>query len=221
MKYDAILFDLDGVLVTGRETTPGVYRSATERLIRAFGGDGSSEWTQALENPSSGAEFREACQRWEFQPDSAWGYRERTATGLEGRRIRNRKRAPFGDVDVLEELAAKYRIGICSNNRHPTVADCLEEFGWCEYIDIFRGRFPTLTDFDRRKPDPTYLGWVIERIDAVDPLFIGDRLSDVQTAEQVGCDAALLTRDGDVPTGTPTPTYHIQSLFDLRSLDQS
>lgn len=221
MRYDAILFDLDGVLVTGRETTPGVYRTATERLVRAFGHDGSAEWTEALENPTSAAEFRDACERWGFQSDAAWGYRERTATGLEGRRIRNRKRAPFGDAEVLGELAGDHRIGICSNNRHPTVADCIQEYGWTEYVDTYRGRFPTLTDFDRRKPDPTYLEWVIERIEAVDPLFIGDRLSDVRTAEGVGCDAALLTRDGDVPTGSPTPTYHIKSLSELLSLDHS
>lgn len=220
MSYDAVLFDLDGVLVTGYETTPEVYRQATDRLLHAFGQDSSRGWTEALENPSSGDAFRTACAQWDINPDAAWGYRERAASELEGERIRARKRAPFEDTNVIKPLSQRLAIGICSNNRHQTVADCLEAFNWEQDIQAFRGRFPTLADFDRRKPNPRYLRWIIDRMDVETPLFVGDRLSDIRTAAAVGCDAALLTRDGDQPDGATTATYNIQSLNELPSLPE-
>lgn len=219
MPYDGIVFDMDGVLVTGSATIPRVYRRATRYLLRAFGvADRHDEWTIALQNPSDAAAFRDACDRWGLPPESAWGYREKTASQLEFKRIENRERRAFKDTAVIPQLAKHHTLGICSNNRHETVADAIKSFGWDGSVEAFRGRFPTLAEYDQLKPDPTFLSWTIERMDVEEPLFVGDRLSDVKTADHVGCDAALLSRDGEHPDGAVEPTYRIDTLEDLPGL---
>lgn len=211
---------MDGVLVTGYETPPAVYRAATERTIRAFGRAVEDiDDVASLQRPASSAEFREACSNHSLPPEAAWGYRERVASDLAKTRLDQGDRPPHADTDVLETLAREYALGICSNNRHETVADCIDIFGWTEAIEEYRGRFPALEDFDQRKPKPAYLEWVMDRIGVHAPLFVGDRISDVQTAERVGCDAALLTRD-DKP-GTVAPTFHIETLTDLVTLHRA
>ena len=221
MTYDAILFDMDGVLLSGYETPPEVYRKATRRLLTGFGVapevDGIPD---GLAVPGSAATFRTACQSIGLPPAPAWAYRERVSSGIARDRLRAGKREPFNDASVLADLGAHYEIGICSNNRHDTVGDCTELFDW-DTVDTFRGRFPTLGDYDERKPKPTYLEWVLERLNAAEPLFVGDRISDIQTASAIDCDAALLTRRGPVPTGTVEPTFHIEGLDELYTLHES
>ena len=217
MTYDALIFDLDGVLLTGWQTSDTVYRRSTATMLEAYGYE-DADWSSALENPDCSAAFREACANWEIPPDPAWGYRERAATQFETARIASGERATFDDADTLAELRKSYALGIVSNNRHCLVAWCVESLPWGSAISAYRGRYPTLPDYDRMKPDPTYLASTIEKMGVEDVLFVGDRRSDVLTADRVGCDSALLSRSNTVPPGNHEPTYHISSLTDLQTL---
>lgn len=222
MRYDALLFDMDGVLVEGTSTVPAVYREAAGELLRAFGHeDPDDSWSMSLQNPADAAGFREACARWGLPAAPAWGYREGASCDLERARLERGEREPHADTSVLGELAETHRLGVCSNNRHATVADCVAMFAWGDHIDAYRGRFPALAEYDRMKPDPAFLEWVIDELDATRPLFVGDRITDVAAAERAGCDAALLARDGAFPTGTPEPCYRIESLEALTELEAS
>ena len=212
---------MDGVLVTGFETASTVYAKATESLLLAFGEEHPLEWSSALENPDSATEFREACKHWNLPPRAAWGYRERTASYLEERRIDNRKRDAFADTDVLSSLGDAYALGIASNNRHDTVAYCTVEFGWREHISVTRGRFPVLEEYDRMKPHPRFLAWTLDQLAAERALFVGDRSSDVTTANRVGCKSALLVRDGTVPDENANPTWTIETLEELLELAEA
>lgn len=218
MTYEAILFDMDGVLVTGYETVPDVYRRATSQLLRAFGHDTAEKWSMSLQDPGSAEEFREACTGWDLPPEAAWGYRERTASDLAAERIDAGERTAFPDTPVLATLAEDYAIGVVSNNRHDTVGYCVGTFDWGDVVDAYRGRFPTLVDYDRMKPNPRYLSWMLDQLDASEVLFVGDRASDVRTAESAGADAALLTREGNDETVAVEPTFHLTTLAELPEL---
>lgn len=218
MSYDAILFDLDGVLITGRQTPDAVYRLATKKMLQGFG-RGADAWPDALQNPEDADAFREASLTVDLPAEAAWGYRERAATDLAHGRRRDRGRTAYTDTEVLERLHREYALGVCSNNRHDSVQEYLELNDWDAYVDAFRGRFPTLPDFDRRKPDPAYLEWLIGRMGVERPLFVGDRVSDVRTATRAGCDAALLTRGEGRGADRVRPAYRFDSLNELADLD--
>ena len=218
MSYDAILFDLDGVLLTGRQTADSVYRRSTAAMLEAHGRQDVSAWPEALENPDSAADFRRTCDKFDIPADAAWGYRERTATQFETARIANGDRLTFPDADVLTDLAPAHEVGIVSNNRHCLVAWCVQNLEWGDAISAYRGRYPILSDYDRMKPDPTFLVTAIDQLEGKSVLFVGDRRSDVLTAERVGCDSALLARNGCLPPGDAEPTYVIESLTELLEL---
>lgn len=215
MTYDAIIFDFDGVLITGRQTPEGVYAKATREVLAAYGTRDPKAWDERLERPTDSTAFREGCEHWELPANEAWGYREAAATHVEHAWLERGDRAPFPDVDIIPELAEHYSIGIASNNRHALVGTCLDRFGWTESIDAYRGRYPTLEEYDHRKPKPRFVRAAIQRLGAENPLYVGDRETDVIAAERVGCDSVFLQRSRDAQPADRTPTYDVTSLRDL------
>lgn len=216
MAYDALLFDLDGVLLTGYHTDRAIYRAAATAAVTDSGRPGDPP--AGLVDPDDSGDVRAACAPLDLDPSSVWGYREHSATVRENAQIRSGERVPFDDASVLEDLADR-QIAIVSNNRHGTARFAREYCGF-DAIDVVRGRFPSLVDFDRMKPDPDFLHEALDAlvVDPADALFVGDRRSDVAAGQNAGTDTALLVRDGDPPAGDPDPTHVIESLDVLPDL---
>ena len=216
MTYNAIVFDMDGVLLTGYQTDFEIYRRAVVEALQDFATD-ETEAPDQLVDPDDTAAVRRTCEDLGVLADSFWGYREHAATVLENEQIANGGRQPFDDAPVLETLEEDYQLGVVSNNRQGTVRFVVDYFDWGSGIDAFHGRHPTLEGYDRMKPDPYYLTLTLEDLD-VDPaetLYVGDRYSDVTTADRAGTDVALLARGDDPPAGDLEPTIEIGSLFEL------
>lgn len=215
MTYDAIIFDFDGVLISGRRTPDAVYERATRAVLEAYGAEDPEAWEDSLERPADAETFRASCDRFDLPPDEAWAYREAASTLIEESWLDRGDRGPFSDAVILEDLAQSYAIGIASNNRHALVGRCVDRFGWDGIVDAYRGRYPTLEEFQHRKPDPRFIRHVIQRLAATDPLYIGDRETDIMAAERVGCDSVLIRRaDPDLRVDT-APTLAVASLTEL------
>lgn len=210
MGYDTILFDMDGVLLTGGATPESVYRRATVATMADFGLE--SEPPAGLISPDTVDDVRTACERVGLPAPEAWTYRERAATSFENEALGDGERTAAPDASVLSDLAERHTLGVVSNNRHGTVRFAAERFAWP--VDVLRGRFPTLAEFGTRKPDPSFIQWSLERTDGDAVLYVGDRGSDVRAARRAGIDAALLSRDGDPPASVD-PEYHLESLTEL------
>lgn len=216
VAYDAICFDMDGVLLSGYHTDRSVYRQAAAATLADFGVSHEGDPPPDLVDPETISDVRATCDLLSIPATPVWAYREHAATTIENERIAAGDRQPFGDVSVLSELAEEYTIGIVSNNRQGTVRFVAEYFDLD--VDVVRGRFPTLEEFGSLKPDPMLLEWTLERLDTDDVLYVGDRQTDVEAADIVGIDSALLSRDGAVADGGSDPDYHIESLTELPDL---
>lgn len=216
MPYDAIVFDMDGVLLTGYHTDRAVYRQAARETLEAFGRPDATV-TDELADPPDSDTLRELCGDLGVPPAEYWGYREHASTSLENDRIAAGSREAFSDTAMLESLAEEVDIGIVSNNRHGTVRFVVDYFGLEAVVDAVNGRHPSLAAFDRLKPDPYLLELSIADLGVAPErtLFVGDRRSDVVTAERAGTDSALLVREGDPPDGDGDPTFQIESLEEL------
>ncbi|MFB6266633.1 MAG: HAD family hydrolase [Halodesulfurarchaeum sp.] len=216
MTYDAIVFDLDGVLLRGYHTDRDIYRAAVLEALADFGVD-VSEPPADLVDPDEPGTVRRRCETLDIPSSPFWAYREHAATVRENEQIREGGRKPFRDTDVLPKLAARHRIGIVSNNRQGTVRFVVEHFDWTAHVDSIHGRYPTLDGLGWMKPDPEYLERALADLDVSpsDALFVGDRASDVTTAVRAGTDSALLVRDGERPATEHEPTTVIASLEDI------
>ncbi|MFW6017259.1 MAG: HAD family hydrolase [Halapricum sp.] len=216
MVYETLLFDMDGVLLTGYHTDRDVYRQAAAATLADFGTDYAGDPPPGLVDPDDIAEVRTTCDDLGLPAAPAWAYRERAATTLENERIVAGDRVPFADTSVLSELADSHSIAVVSNNRQGTVRFAADHFGWP--VEVARGRYPTLSEYGKLKPDAHLLQWTLDRLGVEQALFVGDRRTDIEAARRVGIDAALLSRDGDVPDGNPEPTHHVESLLELPDL---
>lgn len=214
MSYDAICFDMDGVLLSGYHTDRSVYRQAAAATLADFGVEYDGEPPVGLADPDTVADVRSVCDELSIPATAAWAYRERAATTIENEGIVAGDRTVFPDTAALDSLSAT--VGIVSNNRQGTARFVAEHFSIP--ATVVRGRFPVLGEFGRLKPDPHLLTWAVDRLDTEDVLFVGDRRTDVEAAHRAGVDAALLSRDGDPPAGDPVPEYHIESLGEIPDL---
>lgn len=211
--YDAVVFDMDGVLLEGRGTAPWIYEAAAERALSEFGVEYADDHLETLGRPSYTDAMIEPCRDLGVDPERFWRSREREASAIERDRLREGARTPYDDVDALDDLAG-CDLGIVSNNRHETVSDVVDLFDLG--IDAYRGRDPTIEGYRRRKPDSYYLDETLDELGARDALYVGDRASDVEAAANAGIDAAFLRREHDDPAAVDVePRYACTGLTDL------
>ena len=123
MGYDAVVFDMDGVLLTGYHTPRWVYREAVADALAALGVAG--EVPETLADPGDSAAFRAACADLGVDPDSVWRHRERGADERETELVARGEWTLFDDVDALDDLEC---VGVVSNNRQGTVSFVVDYF---------------------------------------------------------------------------------------------
>jgi phosphoglycolate phosphatase-like HAD superfamily hydrolase len=215
MQYDAVLFDMDGVILTGRGTARAVYHEATRRAFRAFGVETyDAEQVRAFTDPDFG-ELAAICDAFGLDLEAFWRRREALATTLATDRVGTPSRTLFDDAETVGRLPASLTLGVVSNNRQATVDYVLDYFDLASTFAVVLGRDPTVAGYRRRKPDPYYLSRALDALDADAAVYVGDRSSDVVAATAAGVDAVLLDRPEHEPPAACEPTYTISSLREL------
>lgn len=215
MQYDAVLFDMDGVLLTGRGTQTDVYLEATRRTFREFGVE---EFTDDQVRAFTDPDFEDLgalCADYGLSLGSFWRRREDHATDLAKQQVGTAARRAFDDAAVVRDLPAELALGVVSNNRQATVEFVLESIGLRPAFEVVLGRDPTVEGYRRRKPNPAYLRRALDELDADAAVYVGDRATDVQAAAGAGIDSVLLDRPEHDPPAACDPTYTIPSLRDL------
>lgn len=217
--YDALLFDMDGVLLVGPGTDSGVYRMAAHDALREVGVDPrtvSARHAATLGAVHYSPEMAAACEALGIDRDRWWRARERHASRRTNARVRSGARARYGDVAALSDLARNRRLGLVSNNRRATTA-FVADFCFPGVFGTVVGREPTVSDYRRRKPEPDLIERGLTAMGEKTGLYIGDRETDVVAADRAGLDAAFLERPhNDASTLNVEPAYVVGSLYDLR-----
>jgi len=236
-----ILFDMDGVLLVGPTTHPGVYRAATHDALAELGVDELPPATaDVLEGLRYDPAMAAACAEVAVDVDAWWAARERHASRRANARVRSGDRAVFPDARrVLGELHRTHRLGLVSNNREATVR-FVADYCFPDTFDVVVGRRPTIDDYERRKPDPTFINRALGQLDRTgdsddrtrdgDPgegdgsdrvltgIYVGDRQSDVIAARRAGLEPILIERSYtslDPADVDATPAARIDSLAAL------
>lgn len=215
-EFEAVLFDMDGVLLQGAATPTEVYEHATVDAVDALGLDVSPDDHAPLWKYHYDEQLADCCRELGTDPATFWETRERFASERENRRLEEGARAPFPDTEVLSELPVP--LGIVSNNRDSTVTFAAREV-FDGQFEVAIGRDPTVEGFRRRKPDSHYLDQALSVLGVENALYVGDRPSDVDTARGAGIDGGFLRREHNSKMSfEEPPTVDIDSLNELRSL---
>jgi|APHM01.1.fsa_nt_gi haloacid dehalogenase superfamily, subfamily IA, variant 1 with third motif having Dx(3-4)D or Dx(3-4)E len=210
----AILFDMDGVLLTGRETDGSVHDRALEDALAERDLSPDPETQSLLAGYEYNVDFVRGCRRLDIDPISFYKLRDRNSAQQTIDYLVDGSRT-LHDVDTLEKLAEQYPLGVVSNNYDDVVRFVMEHYD----LDIFDhvcGRAPGVRGFYQRKPNPHYLLESVTELSATNGLYVGDRETDVLAATRAGLNAVFVNRQhNEDETLSTEPTMRVGSLPEL------
>ncbi len=204
MTYDAVLFDMEGVLLKGSETASWIYRTAAGKAIDDLGLQATHHDMAALEDFHYTQKMQSTCERIGVSAEEFWERREAHAAELENQQLRDGEREPFADVRVLEELVPSFTLGVVSNNRQATVDQMTSVYG-LDYMNVAIGRDHSLKGYYDRKPEPTMIAAALRDINAKSALYVGDSPKDIVAADRAGIDSAFVRRSHNADTELEHP----------------
>ena len=218
-RYDAVVFDADGVLVA--PTDPDTSRLAIEKAFLTFGvSRPRRDHVDALIGVTP-EKLTRICGAYDLDPETFWPERDRQAVRAQQRALRRGKKPLYNDVATLRSLGVDRNLAVVSNNQHETIRYVLDFFGIDGLFETFYGREPSVEGLRRKKPDPHYLRRALSDLGAEKSaaLYVGDSNSDIEAARTVGIDSAFLRRPHRAGyTLDPRPTHEISSLAELSDL---
>lgn len=218
--YDAIVFDVDGVLLRWHEDRPDVYDDAVAAAFRAFGVNPSRSDREPFVGASKSIpEMRRVCERHDIDVAAFWAEREHQSSKLQRELIERGERDLYGDAAVVSALADTHSLGLVSSNQHETVEFVLDHFGLEGCFDAVYGRRPTIEGYRRIKPDTHYIESALADLHTRSALYVGDSASDVIAAHRAEIDSAFVWRDHRRGDELPEePTHEIDQLTDLTDI---
>ncbi|EMA44649.1 HAD family hydrolase [Halobiforma nitratireducens] len=196
----ALLFDMDGVILEGDGTDPDVharaFRDAVDDLDFDLDPEVPLESLFPLETDEYTETFARACQELGLEPAEFYALREEYSAKRSIDRIRDGTRGLYDDVDVLDvldELERGHPVGLVSNNYDPTVSFVVDHFD-LEAFSFVRGRDLGVEGFRRRKPEPYYIEMALDALGLDSGIYVGDRETDLLAAQNAGLTPVLLRR---------------------------
>jgi phosphoglycolate phosphatase-like HAD superfamily hydrolase len=209
-RYDGLLLDHDGVVVDVLDRDR-VRRAAIEAFEAVGVRSPADDHVELVAFGPTHDELRAMGDRVGFDPAALWRHRDdNLAVALKDAAL-NGGKEPYPDVSVLADLDVP--TGIVSNNQRRIVEFIADQYGLTDHFGTTRAREPRIESLERKKPSPTFLEQAIDDLGVADPLYVGDRESDVIAGDRTGVDTAFIRRDhnSDV-TLDRQPTHEVGSL---------
>lgn len=212
MKYNAVIFDFDGVLLD-----PDGFDWADNARIekaRELGYENDLEELRALfEAEKSMDKMKAFLDRHDIEVEDlkAWEkYIEKTKIEL----VENGGLELYPRTwELLEELDVPK--ALVSNAYGEATDEIVKELGLDRHLEFWKA--PSLDDIEayveQMKPHPDMLEEAMEKMGVENAVMVGDSKSDVEAAENAGIDSAYINRDGET---VEKATYNVDSLEDLR-----
>lgn len=214
---DALLFDMDGVVLEGWGTDESVHSRALEDALAEFGFDADLDASvrRSLERYEYTSEFERTCTTLGVDPVEFYAAKERYSASRAIERLENGARGTYADVRALEALSERHTLALVSNNYDPTVSFVVDHFG----LDVFsfvRGRDLGVDGFRRRKPDPYYLEEAMQTLGVDGGIYVGDRETDLLAGKRAGLDPVFIRREHNASVDpTVAPALEVNTLEEL------
>ena len=218
VPFDAVIFDLDGTLLTRTQDIDAVYEAAFERVDAEPFATPAALW-ESLEGPPDpddqvgylGAGFARLAAQHGRRDVDPLTLAAALVDGIDDRQVTFRP----GAERALSAADAAGAVGVLTNGPERRQAPKVGAVGLDERVEtvVYAGDMP------RRKPHAAPFHAALEplSLSPADALYVGDSLAhDVAGAHTAGMPVAWLD-DGDGP-GSYRPEYVLDSLADLSEI---
>lgn len=211
-RYPAYLFDLDGTLIDSAPDIKGALNAALD-------GDGYADVDETLTRQWVGHGSQALLERALTHHNASYRITDEVFMARMLKRfvehysahIADNSRPYPGVIEALQELRSRgARIAVVTNKLTGLSRQLLEELGLDAYFDaIVCG-----DSLPQRKPDAAPARYACRLLNCApgDSLFVGDSVTDVETARAAGCPVVCL-RDG-YNHGTPAEQLGADAVID-------
>jgi HAD superfamily hydrolase (TIGR01509 family) len=93
-------------------------------------------------------------------------------------------------IQVLEALKDRYKLGVVTSSSKSVSVELLKEFGILDFFDVVIGGKDTEP---KPAPDPILKACELLDTDSKQTLYVGDTKPDIESAKAAGCDVVMLT----------------------------
>ncbi|MFT4893153.1 MAG: HAD superfamily hydrolase (TIGR01549 family) [Candidatus Nanohaloarchaea archaeon] len=209
MKYDAVIFDKDGVLLDSMDDD---YKWADEMRKNMLGAQGKEitiQEAEKLARTSSVNKFSALLKDLEINIETLRNI-EKKISKRKIEKVKTGEFRLFQDTrKVLEEITLPK--SVVSNAPMETTRFVIEEYDLNNHFEAVNS--PSLHDLERyvelKKPNPEMLEEAIERMDARNPIMVGDSDDDIKAAKNAGIDSIFVNTNGGTDLN---PTHKVQKL---------
>lgn len=211
--YDALLLDHDGVLVSvlDQEQRLAAFRQHARELFEEAGIDPPAELLPELNTGFTPGELRALSQRHGLDPEQLWQCRDDGLATVLTEATRTGEKVPYDDIRALSDSSLP--CGIVSNNQQRVVEDILSHHGHLDQFGTIRAREPRLESLEKKKPAPTMLERARTDLGSENPLYVGDKETDIVAGQRAGMDVAFIRRSHNADRTLDTePTYEVPDL---------
>ncbi|MFT4946097.1 MAG: HAD superfamily hydrolase (TIGR01549 family) [Natronomonas sp.] len=215
MSYDGLLLDFDGVVVNVLPDDRRVpaFRDRIAEELREYrsGGFDIDDLAADLAHGVTFDKLSRLSNTAEIPEEDLWRARDDALADVLDRAARDGHKTPYDDVTALSAL--DHPVGIVSNNQRRVVESVSDRFGLAEQFGTIRARDPHPESLRRKKPEPTFLEGSIRDLGVENPLFVGDKETDVRAGQRAGVDTVLLRREHNAGRRIDAePTYEVNRL---------
>ncbi|WP_137625123.1 HAD family hydrolase [Lactiplantibacillus pingfangensis] len=206
MTYQAIMFDIDGTLTNSQPAYAKVMGQVLSEYDKSFtAADAQATFPMAAEQAMAhlgiaATDFDHFQARYEAV--MADHYQDITLYP--------------GITDLLQQLPASVKLGIVTSQRRNEMVSGMAQYDFMPKMAVTI----SADDTPKRKPDPLPLLTAIDRIN-VEPsnaLFVGDSLSDEQTAAAANVDFGLAVWGMDPNADHQQTAYRFEQPLDILKL---
>ena len=198
MKYDAVIFDLDGTLLQSTSDDLSWIEDAVNSALEKQGLKAPDSELMKLSGIRGSEKFAETCQKIGADPEELWPV-------IEGERMEGKKQLiESGNLELKEGAEELLRFiherdikaSIISNSPDLTVDIVVREFDLEALLHYFRG-ITSFDDLSHRKPDPIHIDYAMAELKCDKPLYVGDSKSDKVAAQREGIEEVIIGEDVD------------------------
>lgn len=216
MKYDAVIFDMDGVILdSGLDNFQWMDQIRMKKASEMGYGYSKDDAVQIVQSTDM-SQLEELMDRKDMSLREVEEIEHRVQNAkislIEHGAIRL-----FSETEkILQEIDRP--VGLATNSPKKTAQFTLRYFGINDYFGAFEAL--PLTDLEHyvqnKKPHPYMLEKVKEELGAENPVMVGDTSADIKAAENAGIDSILVQSYAE--RKNLNPTHRIRDLSELRSI---